>query len=306
MSIGSVSHRSMFSGTRALVLLLLVMIALPGCQLKYRPAKAADLPEQGIVKRQLNEDGSYYVRRGDTLYAIAFSYGLDAMEVAKLNGISSPYTIYPGQKLKLMSPSSASRGAAGASGVTINTVKTPASSTTKTVEPRATTRTVEPDATTDKVAPTTTTEGAETGAKNTVAAAKSVPSGSPRAVDPGDWKWPTEGRVIRGFVAGDPARNGLDIAGKEGQPVTASAAGQVVYSGNGLIGYGELIIVKHSENMLSAYAHNRVRLVKEGDQVWAGQKIAEMGKNSSDEQLLHFEIRQLGKPVNPLNYLPDR
>jgi lipoprotein NlpD len=112
--------------------------------------------------------------------------------------------------------------------------------------------------------------------------------------------------VIRGFVAGDPARNGLDIAGKEGQAINATSAGQVVYSGNGLIGYGELIIVKHSEKMLSAYAHNRVRLVKEGDQVWAGQKIAEMGRNSSDEQVLHFEIRALGKPVNPLTYLPNR
>ncbi len=112
--------------------------------------------------------------------------------------------------------------------------------------------------------------------------------------------------MLRGFVAGDPARNGLDIAGKEGQPITVSAAGQVVYSGNGLIGYGELIIVKHSEKMLSAYAHNRVRLVKEGDQVWAGQKIAEMGRNSSNEQLLHFEIRALGKPVNPISYLPKK
>ena len=119
-------------------------------------------------------------------------------------------------------------------------------------------------------------------------------------------KWILEGRVLRGFVAGDPARNGLDIAGKEGQAINVSSAGEVVYSGNGLIGYGELIIVKHSEKMLSAYAHNRVRLVKEGDQVWAGQKIAEMGRNSRDEQLLHFEIRSVGKPVNPLKYLPKK
>jgi len=271
-----------------LVLLLLVLFSLPGCQLKYRPAKAADLPEQGIVKRQLNADGSYYVRRGDTLYAIAFSYGLDAMEVAKLNGISSPYTIYPGQKLKLMPPSGSSRHSGSASGVEIKPLKTPAPATTRTVEA--------PNPANDK---TTVT-------KETAAAPKAAPPVSGSVAAPGDWKWPTEGRVLRGFVAGDPARNGLDIAGKEGQPVTASAAGQVVYSGNGLIGYGELIIVKHSEDMLSAYAHNRVRLVKEGDQVWAGQKIAEMGRNSGDEQLLHFEIRQLGKPVNPLNYLPNR
>jgi lipoprotein NlpD len=107
-------------------------------------------------------------------------------------------------------------------------------------------------------------------------------------------------------VAGDPARNGLDIAGKEGQPVFASAAGKVVYSGNGLIGYGELIIIKHSEKMLSAYAHNKSRLAKEGDLVSEGQKIAEMGRNAGNEQILHFEIRVHGKPVNPLTFLPGR
>ena len=107
-------------------------------------------------------------------------------------------------------------------------------------------------------------------------------------------------------MAGNPARNGLDIAGQEGQAVNASSGGLVVYSGNGLIGYGELIIIKHSEKMLSAYAHNKVRLVNEGEQVSSGQKIAEMGRNTSDEQLLHFEIRSQGKPVNPLIYLPKK
>jgi len=283
-------------GAQALVLLLLVLFALPGCQRQYRPAVAADIPEQGIVKRQLDADGNYYVRRGDTLYAIAFSYGLDAMEVAKLNGISSPYTIYPGQKLKLMSPGGGSPGSGRTAGVEIKPLKTPAPATTRTVE-------APKPASTESAATTTTRTTTKTA---TVTAPNAAPAVAPSARDSGDWQWPTEGRVLRGFVAGDPARNGLDIAGKEGQPVTASAAGQVVYSGNGLIGYGELIIVKHSEDMLSAYAHNRVRLVKEGDEVWAGQKIAEMGRNSSDEQLLHFEIRRLGKPVNPLNYLPNR
>jgi len=111
---------------------------------------------------------------------------------------------------------------------------------------------------------------------------------------------------VRSFVAGDPARNGLDISGREGQDIKATSKGQVVYSGNGLIGYGELVIIKHSERMLSAYAHNKVRLVQEGDMVSSGQKIAEMGRNTGNEQLLHFEIRVLGKPVNPLNYLPKR
>lgn len=297
MSNGSGSNPNRCFRTRTVVLLLMVLFALPACQPRYRPAVAADIPEQGIVKRQLDADGSYYVRKGDTLYAIAFGYGLDAMEVAKLNGISSPYTIYPGQKLKLK-PSTAFRSDSGsAAGVEIKPLKTPAPATTRTVEAPA-------PASEKSTAPAETATASTPSTSAT--APKTAPAVTASASDPGGWKWPTEGRVIRSFVAGDPARNGLDIAGKEGQPITASAAGEVVYSGNGLIGYGELIIVKHSESMLSAYAHNRVRLVKEGDQVWAGQKIAEMGKNSSDEQLLHFEIRQLGKPVNPLNYLPNR
>ncbi len=124
--------------------------------------------------------------------------------------------------------------------------------------------------------------------------------------DPASWTWPVKGRILRGFVAGDPARNGLDIAGREGQEIKASAAGTVVYSGNGLIGFGELIIIKHSELMLSAYAHNRVRLVAEGAKVQQGQKIAELGRNDRNERILHFEIRVSGRPVDPRKYLPAK
>jgi lipoprotein NlpD len=282
--------------SRAIILVAVFsLLVLPACHRHYRSAPAAKSPAT-IVKRQLNEDGTYYVRKGDTLYAIAFSYGVDPMDVARLNGISSPYTIYPGQKIQLMTPGAGSRNPDGSSAVKITTLKTPAPVTTRTVEtPKSSSG--------EKPAPVQTTPPEPAKSAEVAATAPSPTSNTP---DPTSWKWPTEGRVIRGFVAGDPARNGLDIAGKEGQAINATSAGQVVYSGNGLIGYGELIIVKHSEKMLSAYAHNRVRLVKEGDQVWAGQKIAEMGRNSSDEQVLHFEIRALGKPVNPLTYLPNR
>lgn len=286
-------------GAHSKIIILLVIISLlilPGCHRHHRPAKVSK-PQTSIVKRQLNADGSYYVRKGDTLYAIAFSYGLDPMEVAKLNGISSPYTIYPDQKLQLKSPSASSENRESSSGVKITGVKSPGQVTTKTVaSPAASTRTSPP--------PAQTTQTPAVSGTNAKSSSSTPPVSS--GTDPLNWKWPTNGRVIRGFVAGDPARNGLDIAGKEGQAITASSAGQVVYSGNGLIGYGELIIVKHNEKMLSAYAHNRVRLVKEGDQVWAGQKIAEMGRNSSNEQLLHFEIRALGKPTNPMDFLPSK
>ena len=280
--------------TRLMALMAIFsLLLLEGCHRHYRSPPSAK-SSATIVKRQLNDDGSYYVRKGDTLYAIAFSYGLDPMDVARKNGISSPYTIYPGQKIQLKSTAVSGGSRDNSSKVQINTVKTPGQVTTKTVQaPKASTSTNTKPAKTVTAA----TSGNTTKTKSTTTAKKA---------DPKSWKWPTSGRVVRGFVAGDPARNGLDIAGKEGQPIISSSAGQVVYSGNGLIGYGELIIIKHSEKMLSAYAHNRVRLVKEGDQVWSGQKIAEMGRNSSDEQILHFEIRALGKPVNPVTYLPKK
>lgn len=118
------------------------------------------------------------------------------------------------------------------------------------------------------------------------------------------WRWPAAGKVVGTFIAGDQTRQGVDIAGSSGATVAAAADGSVVYSGNGLLGYGELIIVKHSASFLSAYGHNRKRLVKEGDSVKAGQAIAEMG--GSNREMLHFEIRRNGKPVNPLEYLPAR
>jgi len=112
--------------------------------------------------------------------------------------------------------------------------------------------------------------------------------------------------MISGYVAGDQTRQGVDIAGKAGDPVTAAAEGNVVYSGNGLVGYGELIIIKHNDTFLSAYGHNRKRLVEEGQHVTAGQQIAEMGSSSASRDMLHFEIRKNGKPINPLDYLPSR
>ena len=112
--------------------------------------------------------------------------------------------------------------------------------------------------------------------------------------------------MVGTYASGDPMRQGIDIVGDFGQPVRAARDGEVVYSGAGLIGYGELVIIKHSPELLSAYGHNRVRLVKEGDKIKAGQKIAEMGKNAANRVLLHFEVRKGGKPVDPLPLLPAR
>lgn len=135
------------------------------------------------------------------------------------------------------------------------------------------------------------------------AGAADVVSDKPSAAG---WIWPTTGKVVATYAGGDPTRQGVDVAGTAGQPVRAARDGEVVYSGAGLIGYGELIIIKHSPELLSAYGHNRVRLVKEGQKVKAGQKIAEMGRSPANRDLLHFEIRRNGKPVDPLPLLPAR
>lgn len=268
------------------------------------------------VNRQLNMDGTYTVRTGDTLYAISFGFGLDHNNVAAWNDILSPYVIYPGQRLRLSARGAANtRNGGKSSGVQVSGIKTPGKASTRT-NTTSTNATSTNKAGTNKIS---TRPAASTVSKTTAKTSvpkqtatppatkpKSSTAVAQKAVDPGSWKWPANGRVLRGYVAGNPSRNGLDIAGKEGQPIKAAAAGKVVYSGNGLIGYGELIIIKHSEKMLSAYAHNKRRLVQEGEQVSGGQKIAEMGRNDQNEQLLHFEIRLHGKPVNPMIYLPRK
>ena len=120
------------------------------------------------------------------------------------------------------------------------------------------------------------------------------------------WRWPAEGQLVGRYVSGDPTKQGIDIAGTGGAPVRAAGDGVVVYSGSGLVGYGELVIVKHDDEWLSAYGHNRSRLVNEGQLVKAGQQIAEMGRTGAARDMLHFEIRHNGKPVDPLRYLPSR
>ena len=202
------------------------------------------------------------VQRGDTLFSIARRNNIQPADLAAWNGLSEPYTIYPGQSLKLY-PGSASRPSNNAS-------RSTASSAPRTTAPAA-------------------------AAAPVVAAPAS--SGFP-------WRWPADGALVGQFVAGEATKQGIDIAGSSGQQVRAAADGVVVYSGNGLVGYGELIIIKHNEQWLSAYGHNRKRLVNEGQNVKAGQPIAEMGRSGATRDMLHFEIRYNGKPVDPLLYLP--
>lgn len=151
------------------------------------------------------------------------------------------------------------------------------------------------------------TVAAQTPPSRDAAADTSDPSPAPPARGgEGEWRWPTDGRVVGTFDDGSLSGRGIDIAGEEGQPVQATAAGKVVYSGSGLQAYGQLIIIRHSDDFLSAYAHNRELLVQEGKRVASGQQIARMGRNLDGNALLHFEIRYRGRPVDPLEYLPPR
>lgn len=265
--------------------LLFLGLMLTACASKP-PAPVED--RSGSARSAAPAPGHYRVHQGDTLYAIAFSHGLDYRDLARWNGLRVPYVIYPGQDLRLSAGPAATsaskpRKSAPAPGPAR---KPPVNATAK---PSADVP-ARPSA-------SASSAGAETRKSTTGVASSSGPM---------QWRWPADGRIVRGFLASDPSRNGLDIAGREGDAVKASGAGTVVYSGNGLLGYGELIIVKHSDQWLSAYAHNKQRLVDEGERVAAGQKIAELGRNDRNEQILHFEIRSNGKPVNPLDHLPQR
>jgi len=283
---------------------------------------------------QSTPDGYYRVKKGDSLYGIAFRFGQDWREIALWNEITAPYVIHPEQLLRVgtvVSPSGSSSSVSG-SGVQTSAAPPPGSETRTLETPRTSaTREYDPDA--DAQSSGETVGAGATGVAQTTPGSSSAPGqvvdpstdstsdpsaaskGSkqpagvtytPPAGDPDRWIWPTEGRVISRFQANDPTRKGVDIGGQAGQKVIASAPGQVVYSGSGLIGYGELIIIKHSDRMLSAYAHNRKRLVSEGEQVVAGSTIAEMGTNDRNQAILHFEIRVNGVPADPLKFLPQR
>jgi lipoprotein NlpD len=299
-------------------LLLVLATVLTGCGPSWVPVEDRSGGESSYA---ITSDGHYRVRRGDTLHAIAFNYGLDWRDVAEWNGIRAPYTIYPDQEIRLSPPTSPARSdgevvtrpaSRPAGAVSRDAAPDPAASTAATRPEIAS----EPPApggsasrTAERVADSPVPQSPAAPASEPPAAAASAQSSPARAVpltDPERWLWPAEGRLLSSFLANDPARNGIDIAGQEGQPVRAAAAGEVVYSGSGLIGYGELIIVKHSDRMLSAYAHNRRRLVSEGQRVAAGEQLAEMGRNDRNQAMLHFEIRVNGTPQDPMKYLPRR
>lgn len=325
------------------------------------PTVRVDAPASQLeltVPEPLLSADQHLVVAGETLYAIAFRQRGDFRELARINGIVAPYTIYPGQRIQLRDVASVHSAAtiAPTPVIPVQVVQVPGTITnpnaaTAAPAPAPTTTTSQalvdnsqalssvplaavtappPAAPVNVVAATATplpppiamtASVSELGSPTPVAApplvnavAASSAASLAAIIDPAAatltrdgvvWRWPTTGKIIGRFVVGDPIQQGIDLAGVVGQAVLAAADGEVVYSGDGLLGYGELVIVKHSPDYLSAYGHNQRRLAAEGDQVKAGQVIAELGQRGS-LSLLHFEIRRQGKPVDPLLYLPPR
>ena len=242
----------------------------------FRPQVAAIAPESQRTSptpiekpepQRVARVTTYRVVPGDTIYSLARKRAMSVDEFASMNGLKKPYTIYPGQLLRLDKH--------GAVATTQEPNSTPSATTKHT----------------PGVTPQTTTVSQ--------ALPQKLPSG------PIKWRWPMQGKLLATFNKRKNNAKGIDIAGNKGKSVQAAAAGKVVYSGNGLISYGNLIIIKHNDAFLSAYAYNKKLLVKEGQFIKSGQKIAEIGQFDNEKPRLHFEIRKKGKPVDPLRYLPS-
>jgi lipoprotein NlpD len=304
---------SRFPTHRALLALLALLAGCTTTSLKQAPivdrSERRTAPTAGIAAApgvsapREARDGSYVVQRGDTLFSIALAFGLDYRDLARWNNLDDPSRLQVGQALRVQPPADSPGGAAVAA-VPVAPV------------PAAEVRPLDaPQGSTTPAAPAGATGPGSIGSAPSVAPAAGVPSAqipvpevkpaAPAIADSGlTWIWPVSGKIVEGF---DESRNkGIDIAGNEGDPVHAAGDGQVVYRGNGLRGYGNLVIIKHTDEFISAYAHNRQILVEQGQTVKRGQRIAEMGKSDADAPKLHFEVRRQGKPVDPLRYLPAR
>ena len=260
------------------------------------PASAPALPGAENAGRP----GYYTVQRGDTLVRIALDQGQNWRDIARWNNLENPNLIEVGQVIRVQPPGidagpAAARGVSSAGKVE-----------TRPLEPRPATAASQAAASAPVPAPSSTTQSSAPPAPPVAAAAPAASDNAATARDSEQvvWIWPASGPVLAGF---DEGRNkGLSIGGKAGDPVVASADGRVVYAGSSLRGYGNLVIVKHSDVFLTAYAHNQALLVKEDQAVRRGQKIAEMGSTDAERVQLHFEIRRQGKPVDPTKLLPPR
>lgn len=246
------------------------MLLVNACSSGTYRAPVVDVGQPAVVSERttivLGNGRQHRVNEGESLYAIAWMYDLDYNALARANNIQAPYVIFPGQEL------------------TLNTQNIPSNTPASNSSNQTQTSTVV----------TTNTSGN----------AQSRSAGDNNSLL--RWVWPAQGNVIATFSSADNENKGLDIAGNNGDPVLAAESGEVVYAGNGLLRYGELVIIKHNDQFLSAYAHNNSINVSEGDSVSRGQQIANLGSTGIDRNMLHFEIRLSGQPVDPETYLPPR
>ncbi|MDN5925262.1 MAG: peptidoglycan DD-metalloendopeptidase family protein [Xanthomonadales bacterium] len=302
-----------------------VLLLLLGACASQPPAPVVDLTTGHVVPASASASQvkatTYTVRTGDTLYAISVLYNLDWRDLAHWNAIAAPYLLQPGRVVRLTPPSGLVASAATttnpASEHGFSTPQLQVTTVTDTAKGTAAAPKPEPKAlpALKSKPPVAPLQPAHTPivappppapvAPATHSVGTQVAQAATRKVAGIAWRWPAQGKIIKSYQAGDPTRQGIDIAGQRGEPVIAAADGNVVYSGNGLVGYGELIIIKHNDTFLSAYGHNAKRLVHEGEHVQAGQKIAEMGSSGTSQVELHFEIRKQGKPVDPMAFMPN-
>jgi lipoprotein NlpD len=256
----------------------------------------------------------YIVKRGDTLYSIALEHGQDYREVARWNRLDDPARLRVGRELRMTPPEGAAAAEPGAAQVGAARVPEeiearPLGSSPGQAQPvpegvRNAPQALRLPYSEQNLAALSKEPRTEvkSEASKPEPAKPAAPAPAERDPDAIEFAWPAKGRILAGFS--EPSNKGLDIAGKPGDPVLAAAPGRVMYTGTGIRGYGKLIVIKHDNNFNSVYAHNREILVKEGQNVTRGQRIAELGDSDADAPKLHFEIRKSGKPVDPMRYLP--
>ncbi|WP_254849505.1 peptidoglycan DD-metalloendopeptidase family protein [Thalassotalea sp. PP2-459] len=269
------------------IVVCLLLMTLFACSSRQTPAPVIEAKAKVPLSKQVRNSLSgteYIVKKGETLYSISWRAGLDVRTLASYNDIAPPFKIFPGQKIFLAKKSvKASKNK-------------PSSKTTQKQQQKVVKK---PVASNKKQAYGKNVRGQKTYIK---------PSDNQGTFSQKirTWKWPASGKLINKFSTRKQGNKGIDIAGNRNDSVKAAADGKVVYAGDVLRGYGQLVIVKHNDDYLSAYAHNNQILVKEQQTVKAGQVIAKMGDSGAERVMLHFEVRFRGKPVNPLKYLPRR
>ena len=279
-------------------------------------------PDYSQIQKGSYKGNTYKVNKGDTMFLIAYLTGMDVKDLASMNNMKEPYSLSVGQTLKISNcstktvtttvPVKTTASAAPAAPAEPEVTYTPGANGTQIgsdgtvigpIKSGVATGGASTPAFTNNTpsTPVTTTTQVETTNNTPVNANVVAPVASNVA-----WQWPTQGNVIQGFSNSDGGNKGIDISGSRGQAVKAAASGRVVYAGNALRGYGNLIIIKHNDDFLSAYAHNDKILVSDQQEVKAGQEIAKMGSTGTNAVKLHFEIRYKGKSVDPVRYLPRR